>query len=79
MTDENLLSNIYEFNDELEALLKSCDVDSWDVAAALVAAAVVLAARNGCDPIEQEESILGFAENAIVRLIHLSEFEQTRH
>ena len=79
MTDEILLSNIYEFSDELETLLKSCDVDSWDVAAALVAAAVVLTARNGCDPIEQEESILGFAENAIVRLIHLNEFEQTRH
>ena len=79
MTDENLLSNIYEFNDELESLLKSCDLDSWDVAAALVSAAVVLAARNGCDPFEQESSILGFAEHAIARLIHLNEFEQTRH
>ena len=54
-------------------------MDSWDVAAALVAAAVVLAARNGCDPFEQERSIIGFAEHAIARLIHLNEFEQTRH
>ena len=79
MTDENLLSNIYEFNDGLEALLKSCDVDPWDIAAALVAPAVVLAARNGCDPLEQESSIVGFAEHAIARLIRLNEFEQTRH
>ena len=77
--DEIQVSNIYEFSDELEALLKRTDLDAWDVAAALVSAAVVLTARIGCDPYEQERSIAGFAENAIVGLIRLNEFEETRH
>lgn len=79
MTDENQLSNIYEFNDELEALLKRCDSSAWDVAAALVAAAVILVSRSGYDPYEQERSIVGFAEHAIARLIRLNELEETRH
>ncbi len=79
MTDENPLSNIYEFNDELEALLKRCDLYAWDTAAALVSAAVILAAADGCDPYEQERSIARFAEHAIARLIHLSESHETRH
>jgi hypothetical protein len=79
MTDENRLSDIQELSHELEALLKRCDLYSYDIAAALVSAAVVLTARDGCDPYEQEQSIARFANNAIVRLIRLSELEATRH
>jgi len=31
MTDETSISNIYEFNDEFEVLMKICDLDSCDV------------------------------------------------
>jgi hypothetical protein len=79
MMDEVEISNIYEFSDDLEALLKRSDLDAWEAAAALVSAAVVLTARIGCDPYEQEMSIAGFAENAIVGLIRRNECGETRH
>ena len=79
MTDETPISNIHEFNDELEALMKICDIDSCDVAAALVSAAVIIAARNGCDSYQQRQSIVMLAEHAIGRLVQLNEFESIKH
>lgn len=45
-----------------------CDLHKPDIAAALVAAAVVLAASDGCDAKLQMESIVKFAGDTIARL-----------
>ncbi len=69
MTNETPVNSIYEFHDELIALLVRYDLHKPDVAAALVSAAVGLAALDGCDPELQRASIEKFAAYAIVKLL----------
>ena len=77
--DENQLKTIDEFSHALAGLLHRCDLDKPDVAAGLVAAAVILAASDGFEPDEQGEIIARFADNAIARLDCLCEPEEVRH
>jgi hypothetical protein len=79
MTDENVLTTIDEFNHALTDLFTRCELHKPQVAAALVAAAVVLAASEGCDPDAQAASIASFAENAIDGLNTLTEPDEPRH
>jgi tellurite resistance protein len=79
MTDENLINNLNDFNYELAMLLHRSELHKPEVAAALVTMAVMLAASDGCDPVEQGEAIFGFVERAISRLADLTDPEQVRH
>lgn len=48
MTDEVFLTNIHEFLYEIGALLVRCDLHKPDIAVALVASTVAIAASDGC-------------------------------
>ena len=79
MTDEELIRDLNDFNYELAVLLHRSELHKPDVAAALVTVAVMLAASDGCGPVEQGEAIFGFAEKAISRLADLTDPDQLRH
>ena len=79
MANKTPMNSIYEFHDELIALLVRCDLHKPDVASALVAAAVGLAALDGCDPELQRASIETFAANAIVKLLRHGDSADTLH
>jgi hypothetical protein len=79
MTGETLLTNLDEFTYEISSLVVRCDLNGPDIAAALVAAAVYVAASDGCDTRVQMQSIVEFADNAITRLERLSESGEVRH
>jgi len=72
MANETPELSIYEFYDELTALLLRCDAHKADVASALVSAAVALAAADGCDPEMQRVNIESFAASAIGKLRQFS-------
>ncbi len=79
MANKTPMNSIYEFHDELIALLVRCDLHKPDVASALVFAAVGLAALDGCDPELQRTSIEMFAANAITKLLRRSDSAETVH
>jgi len=79
MTDKNVLTTIDEFNHALTDLLTRCELHKPQIAAALVAAAVVLAASEGCDAHQQAKSIAMFAEDAIDSLAALTKPAEPRH
>jgi hypothetical protein len=64
--------SIYDFYDELTALLQCCDAHKADIASALVSAAVALAAADGCDSEMQRVNIERFAARAIGKLLEFS-------
>ncbi len=79
MANKTPMNSIYEFHDELIALLVRYDLHKPDVASTLVSAAVALAAADGCDPELQRASIEKFAASAIVKLLRLSDSAETFH
>ncbi len=79
MANKTPMNSIYEFHDELIALLVRCDLHKPDVASALVFAAVGLAALDGCDPELQLASIEKFAANAIAKLLRRGDSAETLH
>ena len=72
MANETPLASIYEFHDELAALVMRSDAHKADLAADLVAVAVALAASDGCDPEMQRVNIEWFAAKAIAKLLQFS-------
>ena len=79
MTDEVFLTTMDELICELSTLVARCDLRKPEIAAARVAAAVVIAASEGCDANEQINSIAEFAGNAVTRLTEPSQPEEARH
>ena len=72
MANETHPISIYEFYDELTALLLCCDAHKADIASALVSVAVALAAADGCDSEMQRVNIERFAAAAIGKLRYFS-------
>lgn len=79
MTDEISLTSLDEFNYVISSVVVRSDLHRPDMAAALVAAAVYIAASDGCDARVQMQSIVEFADNAITRLEHLTGPGEERH
>ncbi len=79
MTDRDLYTEFREFQVELWELILGADLDKPDIAASLVAAAVMIAASEGCGPELQRESIERLADHAIDRLANLTDSAAIRH